>query len=259
MAPRVIAVLNQKGGVGKTTTTANLGAAAARLGRRVLACDLDPQANLTTHLTGDLTRDGPTVYDVLRGDRPLADAVRETTVPGLSIVSSHLDLAGAEMELAAAVGREQLLRDALGGYLAATADGRRPDLVLLDCPPSLGLLSLNALVAAGEVLVPLEPTFLALQGLAKLLEVVDLVRRRLNPALRLGGIVACLVDARMTLTAEALAEVERHVPGKLLKTRIRRNVRLAEAPSHGRSILDYAPSSRGAEDYLALAREVLGE
>jgi chromosome partitioning protein len=254
---RVIAVLNQKGGVGKTTTTANLGAAAAALGRRVLVGDLDPQANLTAHLGVDPRQPGRTVYDVLRGDCSVADALRATPVAGLSLLPSHLDLAGAEVELAGVVGREMLLRDALAGWRNAVGEAAYPELVLLDCPPSLGLLALNGLVAADEVLVPLQPEFFGLSGLAKLVEVIALVRRRLNPALELGHIVACLVDGRTSLATETLREVERHFPGKLCHTRIRRNVRLAEAPSHGQSIFEYAPRSKGADDYRALARELL--
>lgn len=257
MPSRTLAVLNQKGGVGKTTTTANLGAAAAALGRRVLAIDLDPQANLTAHLGVDPREPGRTIYDVLRGACGVADAVRRTAVAGLSLLPSHLDLSVADVELAGVVGREMLLRDALAAWRNDVGEGAWPDLTLLDSPPSLGLLSLNALVAADEVLVPLQPEFFGLSGLAKLTEVIELVRRRLNPGLSLGHIVACLVDGRTSLATETLREVERHFPGKLCRTRIRRNVRLAEAPSHGRSILEYAPRSKGADDYRALARELL--
>ena len=257
MPTRILAVLNQKGGVGKTTTTANLGAACARLGRRTLVCDLDPQANLTAHLAVDPRRAGRSVYDVLRGGCGIGDALAPTGVAGLTLLPAHLDLAGAEVELAGTVGRELILRDALAAWLATTGEAA-PELILIDCPPSLGLCALNALVAAQEVLLPLQPEFFALQGLAKLLEVIALVRRRLNPRLELLGVVACLVDPRTSLAAETLAEVERHLPGKLLKARIRRNVRLAEAPSHGQDIFTYAPSSNGAADYRALAREILG-
>jgi chromosome partitioning protein len=255
---RTIAVLNQKGGVGKTTTTANLGAAAAELGRRVLVVDLDAQANLTAHLGHDPRLVGRSIYDVLRNDCDIAAAVTPTPVSGLTLLPATLDLAGAEVELAGVVGREMLLRDAFAAYRNAVGEEGYPELILLDCPPSLGLLSLNGLVSADEVLVPLQPEFFALQGLAKLLEVIELVTRRINPALELGHIVATLVDRRTTLATETLAEVERHFPGKLCKTRIRRNIRLAEAPSHGKAIFSYAPKSRGAQDYARLAREILG-
>ncbi len=258
MPTRTIAVLNQKGGVGKTTTTANLGAAAAKLGRRVLIVDLDPQANLTAHFGHDPRSDGRSIYDVLRNDCDVAAAVAQTDVPGLTLLPSTLDLAGAEVELAGVVGREMILRDAFAAYRNALGEAAFPELILLDCPPSLGLLSLNGLVSADEVLVPLQPEFFALQGLAKLLEVIDLVTRRINPGLELGHIVATLVDRRTTLATETLAEVERHFPGKLCTTRIRRNIRLAEAPSHGKAIFSYAPKSRGAQDYAKLAREILG-
>lgn len=258
MPSRTIAVLNQKGGVGKTTTTANLGAAAAELGLRVMIVDLDPQANLTAHLGHDPRSAKRNIYDVLRGDNDLAAAVVRTPVPGLALVPATLDLAGAEVELAGVVGREMLLRDAFAKYRNDVGDSAYPELILLDCPPSLGLLSLNGLVTSDEVLVPLQPEFFALQGLAKLTEVIQLVQRRINPGLKLGHIVATLVDRRTTLATETLAEVERHFPGKLCRTRIRRNIRLAEAPSHGKAIFGYAPKSRGAQDYAALAREILG-
>jgi len=255
---RTIAVLNQKGGVGKTTTTANLGAAAAKLGRRVMIVDLDPQANLTAHLGLDPRSVGRNIYDVLCEGADVAAAVNPTPVEGLTILPATLDLAGAEVKLAAEMGREMILRDAFSTYRQDVGEAGFPELILLDCPPSLGLLSLNGLVTADEVLVPLQPEFFALQGLAKLLEVIDMVTRRINPGLKLGHIVATLVDRRTTLATETLAEVEKHFPGKLCKTRIRRNIRLAEAPSHGKAIFSYAPKSRGAQDYAKLAKEILG-
>jgi chromosome partitioning protein len=253
---RRIAVINQKGGVGKTTSTVNLGAALARHGQRVLICDLDPQCNLTVHLDVDPSGGQPSVYELLHGKATLADVVRPTRQPGLEMVAASVDLAGVELELVNTVGRETLLRDAFEATTAA--DRRRWDYVLMDCPPSLGLLALNALVACDEVFVPLQAEFFALQGLGKLLEVVDLVHRRLNPGLRISGMVSCRHDGSTNLGRQVLADIEKHFGEVLLQTVIRRNVKLAEAPSHGKTIFEYDAESRGAADYMALAREVLG-
>jgi chromosome partitioning protein len=250
---RVIAVFNHKGGVGKTTTVANLGAALALRGRRVLLVDVDPQACLTVHFGIDPERAEKTIYDVLCRDLPFGKAVRELEGGTLLGVPSHLDLAGAELELATTMGRERLLRDALEGYLR-----EQPgiDYVFFDCPPSLGILTVNALAAAGEVFVPLQTEFLALRGVGKLVEVVTLVRRRLNPDLRISGILPTLSRTGTLLAREVQEEITRHFGSKVFKTKIRSNVKLAEAPSHGQSIFLYAPGSAGAEDYAALAGEV---
>ncbi|MHC5209496.1 MAG: ParA family protein [Planctomycetota bacterium] len=253
---RRIAVINQKGGVGKTTTTVNLGAALALLGQRVLICDLDPQCNLTVHLDVDPAGGEPSVYELLHGKAGLADVVRPTRQAGLEMVAASVDLAGIELELVNTVGRETVLRDVIEATSAG--DGRRWDYVLMDCPPSLGLLALNALVACDEVFVPLQAEFFALQGLGKLLEVVDLVHRRLNPGLRISGMVSCRHDSSTNLGRQVLADIEKHFGDVLLRTVIRRNVKLAEAPSHGKTIFEYDPESRGAADYMTLAREVLG-
>lgn len=253
----IIAVINQKGGVGKTTTTVNLGAALAETGRKVLLLDLDPQANLGTHLGVDVHDSRKTVYDVLVHDTPVSAAIIESAEPGLALVPSNLDLSAAEMELVSMVGRETLLRDALE-VLDRESPGRF-DLVLLDCPPSLGVLTINALSAAHRVLVPLQSEFFALTGMAKLIEVINLVQRRLNPRLELGGIVACKVDRRTRLTQEVLQEVRKHFGDLLMRTVIRPNVKLAEAPSYGQSVLAYAADSNGARDYRRLALEWLGE
>ncbi|HEX5139099.1 MAG TPA: AAA family ATPase [Planctomycetota bacterium] len=250
---RVIAVFNHKGGVGKTTTVANLGAGLARRGRRVLLVDIDPQACLSVHFGLDPESTEKTIYDVLCRDLPLAEAVRPLEGDALLGVPSHLDLAGAELELATTMGRERLLRDALDKYLESRRD---IDYVFFDCPPSLGILTVNALAAADEVFVPLQTEFLALRGVGKLVDVVTLVRRRLNPSVKITGILPTLSRTGTLLAREVQEEIARHFGPKVFKTRIRSNVKLAEAPSHGQSIFAYAPGSAGAEDYAALATEV---
>jgi chromosome partitioning protein len=249
---RTIAVVNQKGGVGKTTTSVNLGAALALRGRRVLLVDMDPQGNLTDHLLGDPAEgtERASVYEVLVEGKPAADAVVPTSTPGLFVLPSHEDMAGAELDLAAIIGREVLLRDALAGLPPDAFD-----YVLLDCPPSLGLLSLNALAAASEVFIALQTEFFAMRGLSALDRTIDLVRRRINPDLVLGGIVATLVDPTR-LSREVVDEVRGHYGDAMFAARIRTNIRLAEAPSHGKHIFDYAPESAGAADYAALAKEM---
>ena len=250
---RVIAVFNHKGGVGKTTTVANLGAGLARRGHRVLLVDIDPQACLTVHFGLDPERAEKTIYDVLCRDLPFAEAVRELEGPSLLGVPSHLDLAGAELELATTMGRERILRDAIERYLR---DTKGIDYVFFDCPPSLGILTVNALAASDEVFVPLQTEFLALRGVGKLVDVVTLVRRRLNPTVRITGILPTLARTGTLLAREVQEEITRHFGPKVFKTKIRSNVKLAEAPSHGQSIFLYAPLSAGAEDYAALAGEV---
>jgi chromosome partitioning protein len=249
---RVIAVFNHKGGVGKTTTVANLGAGLARAGRRVLLVDADPQACLTVHFGIDPEDAEYTFYDVLCRDLPMGKAVR-TIEDGLDLVPSQLDLAGAELELATTMGREKILRDAIDRFL-----GRAPvhDYLLIDCPPSLGLLTINALAASDEVFVPLQTEFLALRGVGKLVELIDKVRRRLNPRVSITGILPTLSRTGTLLAREVEEELAKYFGPKVFRTRIRSNVRLAEAPSHGKSIFAYAPGSKGAEDYAALAGEV---
>src|SRR5262245_53895892 len=254
---RRIAVINQKGGVGKTTTAVNLGAGLARLGRRVLICDLDPQCNLTVHVDVDPAGEQPSLYEVLHGQATLEQAVRPTREPRLSVLPSSVDLAGIELELVNVVGREVILRDAFEAD--ERAHGVRWDHVLVDCPPSLGLLSLNALVVCDEVLVPVQSEFFALQGLSKLTEIVDLVQRRLNPRLRVTGLLSCRHDRSTNLGRQVLDDIRAHFGDVLLRSSIRRNVKLAEAPSHGLTIFEYDPESRGAQDYLDLARELLAQ
>ena len=253
---RRIAIINQKGGVGKTTTAVNLGAALARAGRRVVVVDLDPQANASLHLGAELGPEEASIYSVLCGGVPFEQALRGTSIPGLSLLPSHIDLSGAELELASAIGRETVLRDAIADWMAA-AGGPPTDYLLFDCPPSLGLLSVNGLSAAEEVIVVLQTEFFALQGLSKLIEIIQLLRRRLNPDLRLSGVLPCLYDSRLRLAREVLGEIRRYFGEQVFKTPIRSNVKLAEAPSHGQTIFEYDPSSSGARDYAALAQELL--
>jgi chromosome partitioning protein len=262
---RRIAVLNQKGGVGKTTTTVNLAAALAAEGNRTLVLDLDPQAHATLHLGLLPGRSGPSLYDVLTQGMALGE-VRREVAPNLYICGSHIDLAAAEVELIGTVGRETILRDQLDAALEEDPF----DYVLMDCPPSLGILTLNALCAAREVFIPLQAHFLALHGLSKLLETVNLVSKRVNRELKVGGIVLCLYDAGTRHGGEVVEDLQTFFAGrrnadapwadaKLFRTRVRRNIRLAECPSFGQSIFQYAPTSRGAEDYASLAAEVLGQ
>lgn len=261
---RTIAIINQKGGVGKTTTAVNLSAALAASGQRVGLIDLDPQAHASLHLGLGPDRRIPNIYEVLTSGKALTE-VWQPAEPNLHVAASHIDLAAAEVELAGVVGRELILRDALS---ADRGVGPEFDYVLIDCPPSLGILTINALSAVGDVFLPLQPHFLALHGLSKLIQTIDLVRRRLNDRLRLAGVVLCLYESGTRLAAEVSADVEAFFgkgsdaasPGAsvhLFEARIRRNIRLAEAPSFQQSIFKYAPQSPGAEDYRALADEVL--
>jgi chromosome partitioning protein len=250
---RRVAILNQKGGVGKTTTAANLGAALALKGRRVLLVDLDPQGNLTDHLGVEPGDDALTVYDVLTDGAALADAAVATGTEGLHVVPSHEDLAGVELELSAKPGRETRLRQAVDRLAA----GRTAyDYLIVDCPPSLRLLSLNAMAAVDEVYIALQTEYFALRGLTQLQRILDLVRARIHPGLRLAGILTTLVDPVTNLAREVTEEVRRHFGDLVFRTRIRKSVRLAEAPGHQRHVFDYAPESSGAHDYRALADEV---
>ncbi len=284
---RSIAIINQKGGVGKTTTAVNLSAALARAGQRVGLIDIDPQAHASLHLGLNPQANVPTVYDLLTGETRIAElwqpvvSTAVATAPKraassatpaapatirtndhLFVAASHIDLAAAEVELAGVVGREVILRDKLA---EAASDF---DYILIDCPPSLGILTINALAAVDDVFLPLQPHFLALHGLSKLLKTIGLVHDRLNERLQLAGVVLCLYESGTKLAAEVTTDVEHFFREarkggrawsavRLFETRIRRNIRLAEAPSFGQSIFEYAPMSPGAEDYSALGGEVL--
>ena len=256
--PRKIAVLNQKGGVGKTTTVANLAAALAGTGQRVLAIDTDPQAHLTIHfgLDGESTPSG--IYSVLSGTAPAEEALAEVR-PNLWMLAAGIDLVGAEAELVNEVGREIILRRQL-----ETVEDRF-DVILIDCPPSLGILTLNALSFSQEVLIPVQPHFLALQGFGRLLQTVQLVQQRINQELRVTAILMCMFDSRTSLSTEVKDDIERFLEAarhsrtpwseaQVIPVHIRRNIKLAEAPSHGQSIFEYEPTCNGAEDYLAVTR-----
>jgi chromosome partitioning protein len=260
---RRIAIINQKGGVGKTTTAVNLAAALARKGQRVCIIDLDPQAHSTTHLGLEPDGKSPSMYDVLIDTRPLAE-VRKKVSDQLWVVPSDINLAAAEVELAGVVGREVILRDLLLQEEGAF------DFVLMDCGPSLGVLTLNALSAANEVFIPLQPHFLALHGLSKLFETTALVAKRINASLKVTGIILCLYEATTKLANEVVGDLQDYLDkgrqgntpwskARIYQTRIRRNIKLAECPSFGKSIFDYAPRCPGAEDYAALAEEVMGQ
>jgi chromosome partitioning protein len=257
--------MNQKGGVGKTTTTVNLAAALAEAGKTVCVIDMDPQSHATLHFGVEElpNEEFKSLYDVLVEGTPIAE-VRRRIDDKISLIPAHLDLTSAEMQLVGTVAREQILKNKL------LEDKPDYDYLLIDCPPALGVLTINALTAVDEVFIPLEPHFLALQGLGKLLLTIEVVVKQLNKQLRLGGVVLCKYEGGTKLAGEVADEVETYLQNiagknntwskaKLFKTRVRKNIALAEAPSHGVPILQYAPTSNGADDYRSLAQEVLNE
>jgi chromosome partitioning protein len=248
---RIFAVANQKGGVGKTTTTISLGAALAERGKRVLVVDLDPQGNATTGLGIDGRRFERSVYDVLLNDVPIVDIVEPTGFNNLFVAPATLDLAGVEQELTSVISRELRLKRAI-----ASVEGDF-DFVFIDCPPSLGLITINAFAAATEIMVPVQAEFYALEGLTQLQRIVDLVQRNLNPTLRITKVVLTMYDSRNTLSIDVAKEVKKHFDEELCNTLIPRTVRLAEAPSFGQPITVFDPTSKGALAYRALAEEIL--
>ena len=256
---RVLTIANQKGGVGKTTTAVNVAAALALAGHRVLLVDLDPQGNASTALGIDHASGVPDIYEALTDDTPLVDIVQECPdIAGLLVAPATVDLAGAEIELVDAEHREHRLKTAIEAYLVEQENqGTGVDYVLIDCPPSLGLLTLNGLVAAREVLLPIQCEYYALEGLTALLNTIHRVQQTVNPALQIEGLVRTMFDGRNNLSNQVGAQLLAHFPGQVYRTQIPRNVRLAEAPSHGLPVLQYDRASRGAVAYLALASELL--
>jgi chromosome partitioning protein len=258
LRPRVLVMANQKGGVGKTTTAINLGTALAAIGERVLIMDLDPQGNASTGLGIDRKNRVTSSYDMLIGERTLRDVIVPTAVPRLFIVPSTMDLLGVELEIAGDGDRSYKLRKALEAYAASDGDPTGSvTYVLVDCPPSLNLLTINALAAADAVVVPLQCEFFALEGLSQLLTTVEQVRKTLNPALTIHGVVLTMFDPRNSLAGQVVADVRAHMGDKVYDTVIPRNVRVSEAPSHGKPALLYDLKCAGSQAYLKLASEVI--
>lgn len=245
----IIAVLNQKGGVGKTTTAINMGAYLAKSGKKVLLVDFDPQGNATSGLGFDKKNLGTTVYDVLFNPDEIAGAIKESNTPGLNVLPANAGLAAAEVELVDKSGREQFLKKILSGL--------EYDFIIIDCPPALGLLTVNALAAADQLLIPVQAEYYALEGLGQLLDVMQRVRQGLNSELELLGVVVTMYDGRTSLSGQVYDELKKHFGDKVFKTIIPRNVRLAEAPSHGRPIAEHDKWSKGARSYKQFTKEVL--
>ena len=255
--PRILSLANQKGGVGKTTTAINLGTALAAIGERVLIVDLDPQGNASTGLGIDRRSRSVSTYDVLIGEAPLRDAVVATAVPRLHIAASTMDLSGLELELGATRDRAFRLRDAIAALNTNATENADYTYVLIDCPPSLNLLTVNAMAASDAILVPLQCEFFALEGLSQLLQTVEQVRTTLNPNLSIHGIVLTMFDSRNNLSNQVVADVRQFMGAKVYNTMIPRNVRISEAPSYGKPVLVYDLKCVGSEAYLKLATEVI--
>jgi len=247
---KIIAVANQKGGVGKTTTSVNLSACLADLDKKVLLIDVDPQGNATSGYGIDKSQLEQSIYDVLVGGTDIREAIKHTDIPHLDILPATIELAGAEVELVAAISRENKLKRAIDKVKD------QYDYVIIDCPPSLGLLTLNSLTAADSVLMPIQCEFYALEGVSQLMNTVALVQQNLNPELSLEGVLLTMYDARTKLSVQVAEEVQKHFAGQVYRTIIPRNVRLSEAPSYGQPIIIYDPKSKGAEVYRDLAKEV---
>ena len=257
-APKVIAVANQKGGVGKTTTAINLATALAAIGQKVVVLDLDPQGNASTGLGVGRAERTATSYDILVSEKPMEEALIETDVPGLAIIPSDVDLSGAELELSNAPRRSYRLRHAVERFRRALAQvGQTCDYILIDCPPSLNLLTVNAMTAADSVMVPLQCEFFALEGLSQLMRTIELVRSNLNKGLVIQGVVLTMYDKRNNLSSQVAADVREHFGDKVYDTVIPRNVRVSEAPSFGRPVILYDIECAGSQAYLGLAREVV--
>ncbi len=246
---KIIALINQKGGVGKTTSTLNIGDGLIKLGKSILLVDLDPQAHLTYSLGIQAHELNLTIYDLLKNEATLNEVLIDRS-GGLKVIPSTLDLSGAEIELSGVAGREFLLKESLG-------DIQRFDYVLLDCPPSLGLLTLNALTTSNEVYIPLQTEFLALQGMKKLIDTVDIVKKRLNKNLEITGVIGTRYDHRKNLNREVVEKIQSYFDKKVFNTLIRDTIALAEAPSFGQTIFEYNPKSYGADDYLKLCKEII--
>lgn len=248
---KIISIFNQKGGVGKTTTTINLSAGVGRLGRKVLVIDIDPQGNATSGLGVDKHGDFPIIYDVLMNGLDIKDAIRNTSAENVDIITSNSELSGLEIELAKAGNWENILKDILGDIIDEY------DYIFIDCPPSLGILSVIGLVASNSVIIPIQCEYYALEGVSQLFETIKLVKRGLNPDLEIEGVVLSMFDGRTNLSIQVVEEVKAFFKGKVYVSLIPRNVRLAEAPSHGLSVIDYDIKSKGAEAYMDLAEEFI--